>query len=126
AHRAEQTHPALVGLPACIVRALVHHLLPDQRRFLVDLVAPSWSRPAGLGRPETGPGRPHSSRSPQPPRTPPRASAPSSTPGGGAPYGRRPVAGPRVGVSHTVGRPMEPCDLLSDVYRPLLKRAGLP
>jgi hypothetical protein len=33
AHRAEQTHPALVGLPACIVRALVHHLLPDQRRF---------------------------------------------------------------------------------------------
>jgi hypothetical protein len=27
---------------------------------------------------------------------------------------------------NTVGRPMEPCDLLSDVYRPLLKRAGLP
>jgi integrase len=27
---------------------------------------------------------------------------------------------------NTVGRPMEPRDLLSDVYRPLLKRAGLP
>jgi integrase len=27
---------------------------------------------------------------------------------------------------NTVGRPMEPHDLLSDVYRPLLKRAGLP
>jgi integrase len=27
---------------------------------------------------------------------------------------------------NTLGRPMEPRDLLSDVYRPLLKRAGLP
>jgi integrase len=27
---------------------------------------------------------------------------------------------------NTLGRPMEPRDLLADVYRPLLKRAGLP
>jgi integrase len=50
---------------------------------------------------------------------------PSSTPARGAAHGGRSVAGLRVGVSHTVGRPMEPCDLLSNVYRPLLKRAGL-
>ena len=33
AHRAEQAHPALVGLPSWIVPALVHHLAPDVGRL---------------------------------------------------------------------------------------------
>jgi hypothetical protein len=33
AHRAQQPHPALVGLPAWIVPTLAHQLAPDPRRF---------------------------------------------------------------------------------------------